>query len=250
MTTCVAVNSARHGQPSYNSKVEYEKGIIMLADSRITYVGDVLPPEDDICKVDFLSDYAMAGFAGNVNVARIALPVLDDEFKKRPQFGGQGQIQRAGEILKDHYLAAPGRKSALHVLIGVRDVSHSTYRLFLLKSESDFAPQESSGLCAIGSGGGEFAAVYNTIFIDGQVLPRNPFTQSLMPIWGKNSFSNLLGEMLELQLKDAQEKSGPEAKIGGTVRLATLTDKGIDQAVGHQIFEDGIPGLTWYPELR
>jgi len=68
-----------------------------------------------------------------------------------------------------------------------------------------------------------------------------------MPI---QSFESLIGEMLELQLKDAQEKLGPAAQIGGSLRIVSLSRCGIHEAIGHQIFEDGISKLTLYPELR
>ena len=71
-----------------------------------------------------------------------------------------------------------------------------------------------------------------------------------MPIWGENSFANLTGEMLDLELKTAEEEIGPNALIGGSVQIVSLSENGIEEGAGHQIVTDGIPELTWYPKLR
>jgi hypothetical protein len=251
MTVCVAVNTAKHAQPRYNN-VRLEPGIIMLADTRVTNTLTGEPLANDIVKVDFLSDYAVGGYSGNTIVAEKALSDIDDKFRKLSEPDPAGAVQIARRILSANLNSACASSSTkFTVLIGVKDFSLKGYRLYYLGWENDFLPIERTGLCAIGSHGRPFADIYSRILNEGQGLQNNPFTKSKMPIWGENSFANLLVELLSLELETASEVEGPRALIGGFPRVLTLTDTGTSEAVGHQVFENGIPRLELYqPVLK
>lgn len=249
MTVCVAVNTTRHAQPPYN-RVLFEPGIIMLADTRVTDVQTGKPLANDIVKVDFLSSYAIGGYSGNTIVAEQALSDIDDEFRKLSKPEPDVAIRVARRILSAKLNNVRiNSKLALTVFIGIKDFSLKGYRLYYLDWENNFLPMEKTGLCAIGSHGKPFADTYSKILNQGQELQRNPFKQAQMPIWGNNSFANLLVELLSVELETASEVEGQQALIGGFPRILTLTDDGPAEAAGHQVFENGIPRLELYPPV-
>lgn len=253
MTVCVAVNTAKHAQPTY-AKVAFESGIIMLADTRVTTgrveVGDNTLARsvvaDNIVKVDFLSDYAIGGYSGDVVVAERAIRLVGDEFNKHIKPDGASMAELAAKVFREN---CPMSSEGFCALIGMKDSRSRSYRLYLLSSDNSFAPIEKAGLYAIGSHGAPYAVQYCRVFHEGQDLARNPFKQDRMPMWGDNSFANLLGELLSLELETAREAEGPRSFIGGSLRMLSLTDAGPAEAVGHQVFTDGIPRLELYPPV-
>lgn len=160
MTVCAAVpivNLAKYRHIRFA-----EPAVILLADSRISFA-DGRPPDDKGQKVGSLSDFAIAGFAGNVGIAYDALNTLTTEIAGSKRYRPRLVVPRAQTLLRNSWKNA--RANGLsddvcqtQVLIATR-YDPKRIKLYLLSSQA-FIPTSVQDTKAIGSGRLEFEQAF------------------------------------------------------------------------------------------
>lgn len=160
MTVCVAVSTTRVGK--YPLVRFVEPAVIIATESRISDTnGRILTDRGQ--KTFSLSDFAIAGFSGDVEIAYGALNTLIAELA-RWRVKPTSLVHRAEVLLKGEWNCRRRDKYPTNILIAVR-YQKERIRLFKLASENHFKPrrvetEETYGVEAVGSGAKEFVRAF------------------------------------------------------------------------------------------
>jgi hypothetical protein len=164
MTICAAVpvvNLEKHPHIRF-----VEPAVIMAADSRISF-SDGSPPYDGGVKVLKLSDFAIAGFSGNVAIAQRSFKALAGEIASSC-VETRRIVQRA-QVLLNERLATEKARGKPEELLRTDALVAISYgggriRLYLLSSIDAFEPTRVEEVKAIGDGAKEFEETFKPEF--------------------------------------------------------------------------------------
>lgn len=227
MTVVVAVKSGSYLQPA-GRQISFEPGIVMAGDTRVSLVGGKqrLLPEDNHVKVDSIGDFAIAGYAGNREIATSALVQLEDKVK---QVASPNKIASMVQTtLQDAYKAHGKGKPehSVQLLVGVRDREKTgAFVLYEFDSQDEFKPHARDGMAAIGSHGIHVKNMFECIRKYSAMIPGDPFGGPQFTL--KENLASLVWVLLENLLETASEIEGSDSLIGGKTHLAVLDAAGV-----------------------
>jgi len=173
-----------------------EPAVIIATESRISDAnGRILTDRGQ--KTFVLSDFAIAGFSGDVQIASCALNNLMAELA-RLRIKPTNVVGRAEVLLKGEWNYRRRHKWATNILIAVR-YQKERIRLFKLASENQFKPRrvepgKTYGVEAVGSGAKEFESAFEYEMSpkikawQRRALARNAFPRSPFHVYGTTSF--------------------------------------------------------------
>lgn len=257
MTLCVAIKVPSKALNPKRRPLEFhEPGIVIASDSRYLWLADH-QIQDDGMKLCPLSNRAIAGFSGHVELATSALFSMTAAIT-RNAFKDPELISRGTQKLLLHFqnrLKRQGEIEETNVLLGAYDVESDKHFLYFLSSTDGFNPSRRDGICSIGSGATGFQNTleneivhfsrqwsdpaisgYKLVNRDGLpvVEPRSRDDLIRVPL---NQVALLLISSLDLHLEITNLNS-----IGGLVQCAMLTEKGIIGVGGKKSYD---PGKEW-----
>lgn len=210
-----------------------QPGVIIAAESRISF-SNGNPPDDKGMKVGELTDFAIAGFAGNVGIAYSALNSLVGERVRKP-----GKIApRAKELLKRFYAKEKSKGISLQylqtdVLIAVR-YNDGQIKLYHLSSSDRFIPKAIRSAVAIGDGAKEFTNSFNEEYEamgtawQRRALGRRAFQK------GTNKFREDL-DSIPTSTTDRPNVSWNEVSITVMAAISEVLDKTTSTTIGGKV---------------
>lgn len=228
MTVVVALKSGDYLQQQ-GRQLEFEPGIVMAGDTRLSYSGGVRLPEDYHVKVDSIGDYAIAGYAGNSAIAEAVLTRLEDAIQRLGAFSPASIASVAQDMLvkedrRNHHL--PPSVRTVQVLLGTRDPETRKFVLFEMATHDGFSPKPRDGMAAIGSHGGYVKQVFEDVRLVAARLPSDPFKGPQVTL--KEGIAPFIWLLLDKAIETAGEKEGQKALIGGKPHLVVLHSEGVE----------------------
>ena len=257
MTVCVGLPIPCKDLNPYGRPFRFlGHGVALVADTRYT-IGST--HRDDGLKVVKLSEFAIAGLAGDASVAEKALRSLGDELDSGQIRNPKNVIPIATKLLMNQWKKTRPKRDTL-VMIAIYD-GRAQCTLYLLSSTEDFKARREDGLVAIGSGAGEFRRVFRDDIRDRSYgwerirLGRQFYVRNLeeltpeqllkLPPVSTNTHDVRLNDA-ELVLYTSLDRTLEETKsklIGGDVQTLLLTNKGVVSTT--KLLKSGDDGGTW-----
>ncbi|MFC1934138.1 hypothetical protein ACFLXX_03190 [Chloroflexota bacterium] len=153
MTVLVCVNTCYPFFPLKGKPISFEQGIVMVADTRLTFGSSQTVMQDDYVKIDWLAKNIGSGFCGYVDIGETALieagRVLGASEYLDPLQTAQLVSTKLVEVAK-HWPPAYGQ--CTQVIVGGYDKDSHNFVLMSLHGNNHFNPTITKGLIAIGSG--------------------------------------------------------------------------------------------------
>ncbi len=249
MTVCVVVPvPCKDLNPKNNSLRFPEPGVIVTADTRftITLMDGRKTYQDNGLKVGQFSEFAIAGFAGDVQLVENALSKLQSEIAQLSISRPKKIPPRAQRLLKQSWDKLGGNKSKklAEVIIAIRD-EKGRFWTYLLSSRDGFVPTRINGISAVGSGATEFMNAFKSevewftaswgersrkpqVIQEGdnfRVVPAQPthrYDVSLIEV------ANLVNGLAMDQILEHTELTS----IGGKAQSLVLTTHGVNRLAG------------------
>ncbi|MBA7478646.1 hypothetical protein ES707_14074 [subsurface metagenome] len=228
MTVVVAVKSGDYLQPQ-GRRLEFEQGIVMAGDTRLSYARGIRIPEDYHVKVDSIGDYAIAGYAGNSRMAEAVLTRLEEAIEKAGSFSPASitsiaQNMLVKEDLCNHHLHPSDR--IVQMLLGMRDPETKKFILYEMTPDDGFYPKPRDGMAAIGSHGGYVKQIFEDVRRVAARLPGDPFKGPLVTL--RNNLAPFIWLLLDKAIETAAETEGQKSLIGGRPHLVVLRSQGVE----------------------
>lgn len=225
MTVIIALKAGGYLQPRGLS-LTVEPGIVMAGDTRLSFVGRLPPPpEDTHVKVDSIGDYAIAGYAGNRNIATSALIKLEGVIKATGNYAPLSITLLAQQKLiyeDSRYSYLPLSQRMVQILLGVRDPNSGKFALYEMSTEKNFTPQVRNKLVAIGSHG----RYIRKLFRDVRRGAPYPFQGPTVTL--KDDSAVLVKLLLDKAIETSRKVEGNKSFIGGRTHLVILHSKGVE----------------------
>ncbi len=228
MTVVVALKAGDYLQPR-GRHLAFEQGIVMAGDSRISYIGGSLPPEDDHAKVDSINDFAIAGYAGNRSLATSVLSRLEEAVLKQGDFSPDSVALLAQRMLVAADLSAsalPLVHRRVQMLLGIRDCKTQKFVLYEMRTDNGFTPKPRDGMVAIGSHGHYVKSIFEQVRDVATKLPGDPFKGPRVTL--KDNLAPFVCLLLDKALETASEVEGQKSLIGGQTHLVVLHSRGVE----------------------
>lgn len=259
MTVCVVVPVPCKDLNPKNDSLRFpEPGVIVTADTRftITLMDGRKTYQDNGLKVGQFSEFAIAGFAGDVQLVENALSKLQSEIAQLSISRPKKIPPRAQRLLNQSKGSLDGNrpKQPTEVIIALRD-DRGRFWTYLLSSRDNFVPTRITGISAIGSGAKEFVNTFKSevewitaslgersrkpqVIQEGdnfRVMPAQPthrYDVSLIEV------ANLVNGLAMDQILEHTELTS----IGGKTQSLVLTTHGVNRLGGFKSTDDG---ETW-----
>lgn len=227
MTVVVALKSAAYLQPR-GRQLEFESGIVMTGDTRLSYLGRrAPPPEDDHVKVDGIGDFAIAGYSGNSLIATTALGVLKEAVIQEENFDPASIVSLAQRLLvEEDSQSRLSKGREVQILLGIRDPKVTKFVLYEMSSAQGFNPMVRDGMAAIGSHGHYVKNIFEEIRDVAAQLPNDPFEGPLVSL--KENIAPFLWFLLDKAIESAAEAEGKDSAIGGSPHCVVLHSSGVE----------------------
>lgn len=202
----------------------------MAGDTRLSYLGrgnHLL--EDDHVKVDSIGDFAIAGYAGNRDIATSVLSRLEEAIIRAGDYdpssiASLAQSMFVNEDLRNHSLQLSYRR--VQVLLGIRDPKTNMFILYEMTTDRRFEPQPRDGMAAIGSHGHYVKTMFDKVRRRAAQLPSDPFKGPEVTI--KENLARFVLLLLDKAIETAAEVEGTSSLIGGKPHLVVLHSSGVE----------------------
>lgn len=163
MTVCIAVTVPCKALNPLRRPLEFsEPGIVLAADTRFSWVDDsrVVKVVDDGIKIWPLSDWAIAGFSGDVELGEVALFSMRLSLR-RLGFRNHNKIAQGTQTWFLYYERNLGRDpKPTEVVLCTYDAAIDGFFLYVLSSQDSFRPKRREGVWPIGSGTKRFIQAF------------------------------------------------------------------------------------------
>ena len=228
MTVVVALKSEAYLQPQ-GRRLEFEPGIVMAGDTRLSDIRGIRQPEDLHVKVDSIGDFAIAGYAGNRDIAEAMLTNLEESVER----AGDSSPDKIVSLAQDMLIKADSINSHLQlqdrmvqILLGIRDPKTGKYVLYEMATDDRFVPKPRDGMAAIGSHGGHVKRLFENVRQVAAKLPNDPFKGPHVTL--KRNLAPFVWLLLDKALEAAVEVEAKSSFIGGRVHLVILHSSGVE----------------------
>ena len=227
MTVVVALKSAAYLQPR-GRQLEFEPGIVMTGDTRVSYLGRRAPsPEDDHVKVDGIGDFAIAGYAGNSLIATTVLGGLEEAVIQEGNFDPKYIASLAQRLLvKEDSQSRLSDGREVQILLGIRDPTVAKFVLYEMSTSQGFTPMVRDGMDAIGSHGHYVNNIFEEIRDVAAQLPNDPFEGPSVSL--KENIAPFLWFLLDKAIESAAQAEGKNSAIGGSPHCVVLHSSGVE----------------------
>lgn len=228
MTVVVALKSGLYLQPP-GRQLEFEPGIVMAGDARLSFPRSIRKPEDYHVKVDSIGNFAIAGYAGNRNIAEAMLTKLEETAEKAGDFNPNRIASLAQDMLikadsSNSHLQVPDRK--VQILLGIRDFETQKFILYEMATEDGFNPKPRDGMAVIGSHGKPVKQIFEAVRREASRLLNDPFKGPRVTL--KQNLAPLVYLLVDKAIGTAAEVEGKNSLIGGGVQLVILHSEGVE----------------------
>jgi len=156
MTICLSLKVPCDDLNPRKLPLKYAPGIVIAADARFTWDKNSKSVDNGI-KIWTLSDFAVACFAGDVQIAEISLVSMRysiDELSLTKHESIAHAIQNWLNYYKN--LSKDREISLTEVVVSIYDKNSKRFYLYLLSSDKFFRPERRDGIITIGSGSDKY----------------------------------------------------------------------------------------------
>jgi ATP-dependent protease HslVU (ClpYQ) peptidase subunit len=229
MTVVVALKSGDYLQPR-GRLLQFEPGIVMAGDTRLSYLGrGNRPAEDDHAKVDSIGDFAIAGYAGNRDIATSVLSRLEGAIVRAEDFSPRSiasiaQSMLVDDDLRNRHLQPKDRQ--VQILLGIRDPKTKNFVLYEMATDNGFELQPRDGMAAIGSHGHYVKEMFDKVRRIAAQLPSDPFKGPEVTL--RENLAPFVWFLLDKAIETAAEVEGTGSLIGGGLHLVVLHSRGVE----------------------
>ncbi len=226
MTVVIALKSANYLQPS-GRNLEFEPGIIMAGDTRLSWIGVRRKHEDDHVKIDSIGNYAIAGYAGRQDIATAVLTKLEDNIKAGGDYS-TGAITSLTKDMMDKEIAKHGAlaDTTVELLLAIKDIGTGKFLLYKMTSYNEFTPESQDGMTVIGSHGHYVKDIFEKVRDKAISLQNDPFRGPNVNL--KENLALFIKLLLDNLIEVAVTQDGDSSLVGGETHLVILHSSGIE----------------------